>query len=84
MSRDEKQTGCLFVLLQGFCCFISVPAAVVNLTLSNTGTTHLNITWSPAPGDVDHYEVRHLSSAVLFQCKGKLTDLPVLPGDTAL
>ncbi|XP_037551667.1 receptor-type tyrosine-protein phosphatase beta, partial [Nematolebias whitei] len=35
----------------------TLPAAVSNLSLGNTGTTHLNITWSPAPGDVDHYEV---------------------------
>ncbi|KAM9846095.1 receptor-type tyrosine-protein phosphatase beta [Aulostomus maculatus] len=31
-------------------------AAVVNLSLSYTGTD-LAVTWSPAPGDVDHYEV---------------------------
>uniref|UniRef100_A0A3Q0RGW8 protein-tyrosine-phosphatase n=1 Tax=Amphilophus citrinellus TaxID=61819 RepID=A0A3Q0RGW8_AMPCI len=33
------------------------PAAVRNLLLSNAGTDELNITWSPAPGDVDYYEV---------------------------
>ncbi|XP_030575933.1 receptor-type tyrosine-protein phosphatase beta [Archocentrus centrarchus] len=33
------------------------PAAVRNLLLSNVGTDELNITWSPAPGDVDYYEV---------------------------
>uniref|UniRef100_A0A3P8P794 protein-tyrosine-phosphatase n=1 Tax=Astatotilapia calliptera TaxID=8154 RepID=A0A3P8P794_ASTCA len=33
------------------------PAAVQNLLLSNAGTDKLNITWSPAPGDVDYYEV---------------------------
>ncbi|XP_053718746.1 receptor-type tyrosine-protein phosphatase beta [Synchiropus splendidus] len=33
------------------------PAAVTNLTLSNAGTSDLTITWSPAAGDVDHYEV---------------------------
>lgn len=38
-----------------FC--ILVPAAVQNLLLSNAGTDELNVTWSPAPGDVDYYEV---------------------------
>ncbi|XP_068590186.1 receptor-type tyrosine-protein phosphatase beta [Cebidichthys violaceus] len=33
------------------------PAAVGNLSLINVGTGDLSITWSPAPGDVDHYEV---------------------------
>ncbi|CAJ1054300.1 receptor-type tyrosine-protein phosphatase beta-like [Xyrichtys novacula] len=33
------------------------PAAVRNLSLSNAGTGDLTVTWSPAPGDVDHYEV---------------------------
>ncbi|XP_076015968.1 receptor-type tyrosine-protein phosphatase beta [Genypterus blacodes] len=33
------------------------PAAVDNLLLSNARTGDLNVTWSPAPGDVDHYEV---------------------------
>ncbi|XP_047431012.1 receptor-type tyrosine-protein phosphatase beta [Mugil cephalus] len=33
------------------------PAAVRNLSLGNAGTGDLNVTWSPAPGDVDHYEV---------------------------
>ncbi|KAM3588202.1 uncharacterized protein V6R79_023919 [Siganus canaliculatus] len=33
------------------------PAAVGNLSLSNAGTGDLTVTWSPAPGDVDHYEV---------------------------
>ncbi|KAM6895658.1 receptor-type tyrosine-protein phosphatase beta [Xenentodon cancila] len=35
----------------------TIPAAVGNLSLGNTGTADLNVTWSPAPGDVDHYEV---------------------------
>ncbi|XP_041833313.1 receptor-type tyrosine-protein phosphatase beta [Melanotaenia boesemani] len=35
----------------------TLPAAVSNLLLGNAGTSHLNITWSPASGDVDHYEV---------------------------
>ncbi|XP_059181909.1 receptor-type tyrosine-protein phosphatase beta-like [Centropristis striata] len=33
------------------------PAAVGNLSLSDAGTGDLTVTWSPAPGDVDHYEV---------------------------
>uniref|UniRef100_A0A671WGJ5 protein-tyrosine-phosphatase n=1 Tax=Sparus aurata TaxID=8175 RepID=A0A671WGJ5_SPAAU len=33
------------------------PAAVGNLRLDNAGTGDLTVTWSPAPGDVDHYEV---------------------------
>uniref|UniRef100_UPI0037E94D6D receptor-type tyrosine-protein phosphatase beta n=1 Tax=Semicossyphus pulcher TaxID=241346 RepID=UPI0037E94D6D len=33
------------------------PAAVGNLSLGNAGTGNLTVTWSPAPGDVDHYEV---------------------------
>ncbi|KAM9327847.1 receptor-type tyrosine-protein phosphatase beta [Pholidichthys leucotaenia] len=33
------------------------PAAVHNLLLSSSGTNDLNVTWSPAPGDMDHYEV---------------------------
>ncbi|XP_058481071.1 receptor-type tyrosine-protein phosphatase beta [Solea solea] len=33
------------------------PAAVKNLSLSNAGIGDLTVTWSPAPGDVDHYEV---------------------------
>ncbi|XP_071391582.1 receptor-type tyrosine-protein phosphatase beta-like, partial [Centroberyx affinis] len=33
------------------------PAAVGNLSLGNAGTGDLTVTWSPAPGDVDHYEV---------------------------
>ncbi|XP_015818255.3 receptor-type tyrosine-protein phosphatase beta [Nothobranchius furzeri] len=35
----------------------TLPAAVGNLLLSNAGTADLNVTWSPAPGDLDHYEV---------------------------
>lgn len=38
-------------------CVSSVPAAVANLSLSNAGTGDLTVTWSPAPGDVEHYEV---------------------------
>ncbi|XP_077400603.1 receptor-type tyrosine-protein phosphatase beta isoform X2 [Vanacampus margaritifer] len=33
------------------------PASVSNLSLSNAGSADLTVTWSPAPGDVDHYEV---------------------------
>ncbi|XP_041636404.1 receptor-type tyrosine-protein phosphatase beta [Cheilinus undulatus] len=35
----------------------TLPAAVGNLSLSNAGTSDLTVTWNPAPGDVDHYEV---------------------------
>uniref|UniRef100_A0A669E461 protein-tyrosine-phosphatase n=1 Tax=Oreochromis niloticus TaxID=8128 RepID=A0A669E461_ORENI len=35
----------------------TLPAAVQNLLLSNAGINELNVTWSPAPGDVDYYEV---------------------------
>ncbi|XP_047245590.1 receptor-type tyrosine-protein phosphatase beta isoform X2 [Girardinichthys multiradiatus] len=35
----------------------TLPAAVRNLSVRNTGTADLNVTWSPALGDVDHYEV---------------------------
>ncbi|XP_072233128.1 receptor-type tyrosine-protein phosphatase beta [Leuresthes tenuis] len=35
----------------------TLPAAVSGLSLGNTGTADLNVTWGPAPGDVDHYEV---------------------------
>ncbi|XP_017294772.1 receptor-type tyrosine-protein phosphatase beta isoform X2 [Kryptolebias marmoratus] len=35
----------------------TLPAAVSNLSLGNSRTADLNITWSPAPGDMDHYEV---------------------------
>ncbi|KAG7218953.1 hypothetical protein INR49_019400 [Caranx melampygus] len=34
----------------------TLPAAVGNLSLGNAGTSDLTVTWSPAPGDVDHYE----------------------------
>ncbi|XP_065807376.1 receptor-type tyrosine-protein phosphatase beta isoform X1 [Labrus bergylta] len=33
------------------------PAAVGNLSVVIAGTGDLTVTWSPAPGDVDHYEV---------------------------
>ncbi|KAM9335025.1 receptor-type tyrosine-protein phosphatase beta [Symphorus nematophorus] len=33
------------------------PAAVGNLLLGDAGTGDLTVTWSPAPGDMDHYEV---------------------------
>uniref|UniRef100_A0A3B3TNW6 protein-tyrosine-phosphatase n=1 Tax=Poecilia latipinna TaxID=48699 RepID=A0A3B3TNW6_9TELE len=35
----------------------TLPAAVKNLSVKNEGTAELNVTWSPALGDVDHYEV---------------------------
>lgn len=40
----------------------SVPAAVRSLTLAGRGTEDLRVTWSAAPGDVDHYEVQLLFS----------------------
>ncbi|XP_061524236.1 receptor-type tyrosine-protein phosphatase beta isoform X2 [Phycodurus eques] len=33
------------------------PASVANLSLSNAGPGDLTVTWSPARGDVEHYEV---------------------------
>lgn len=33
------------------------PAAAGNLSVVDAGTDHLTVTWSRAPGDVDHYEV---------------------------
>ncbi|XP_035981236.1 LOW QUALITY PROTEIN: receptor-type tyrosine-protein phosphatase beta [Fundulus heteroclitus] len=36
------------------------PAAVRSLTLAGRGTEDLRVTWSAAPGDVDHYEVQLL------------------------
>ncbi|XP_077956952.1 receptor-type tyrosine-protein phosphatase beta isoform X2 [Gasterosteus aculeatus] len=40
------------------------PAAVGNLSLGNEGTGELTVAWSPAPGDVDHYEVTLLFNDV--------------------
>uniref|UniRef100_A0A8C1Y731 protein-tyrosine-phosphatase n=1 Tax=Cyprinus carpio TaxID=7962 RepID=A0A8C1Y731_CYPCA len=39
---------------------LSVPAGVWNLTLADSGTEDLLVTWVSAPGDVDHYEVQLL------------------------
>ncbi|XP_010765714.1 receptor-type tyrosine-protein phosphatase beta-like, partial [Notothenia coriiceps] len=39
------------------------PAAVGNLSLVEAGTFDLTVTWSPAPGDVDHYEVRGINTS---------------------
>ncbi|XP_029289713.1 receptor-type tyrosine-protein phosphatase beta [Cottoperca gobio] len=36
------------------------PAAVRSLALARQGTEDLRVIWSPAPGDVDHYEVQLL------------------------
>ncbi|XP_028841953.1 receptor-type tyrosine-protein phosphatase beta isoform X2 [Denticeps clupeoides] len=36
------------------------PAAVRSLTLAGQGTEELRVTWAPALGDVDHYEVQLL------------------------
>lgn len=44
-----------------FSCPI-VPAAVRSLVLTGSDTDRLNVTWSAAPGDVDHYEVQLLFS----------------------
>lgn len=38
----------------------TVPAAVHSLALAGGGTEDLRVTWSAAPGDVDHYEVQLL------------------------
>lgn len=38
--------------------YIAVPGAVGNLSLMDSGTTFLRVTWSPAPGDVENYEVQ--------------------------
>ncbi|XP_077565723.1 receptor-type tyrosine-protein phosphatase beta [Stigmatopora nigra] len=33
------------------------PSAVANLSVVDAGSSDLTVIWSPAPGDVDHYEV---------------------------
>uniref|UniRef100_A0A7N8WT85 protein-tyrosine-phosphatase n=1 Tax=Mastacembelus armatus TaxID=205130 RepID=A0A7N8WT85_9TELE len=38
----------------------TVPAAVRSLVLAGQGTEDLRVTWSAAPGDLDHYEVQLL------------------------
>ncbi|KAG7468893.1 receptor-type tyrosine-protein phosphatase beta-like isoform X1 [Solea senegalensis] len=38
------------------------PATVRSLALAGRGTEELKVTWWPAPGDVDHYEVQLLFS----------------------
>lgn len=38
----------------------AVPAAVRFLVLAGRGTEDLRVTWSAAPGDIDHYEVQLL------------------------
>ncbi|XP_063072922.1 receptor-type tyrosine-protein phosphatase beta-like isoform X2 [Engraulis encrasicolus] len=38
----------------------TLPAAVQSLALAGSSTEELWVTWSPAPGDVDHYEVQLL------------------------
>ncbi|XP_073687858.1 receptor-type tyrosine-protein phosphatase beta-like [Garra rufa] len=38
----------------------TLPAGVRNLTLTDSGTEDLLVTWVSAPGDVDHYEVQLL------------------------
>ncbi|XP_073725516.1 receptor-type tyrosine-protein phosphatase beta [Misgurnus anguillicaudatus] len=44
------------------------PGAVRNLSLLDSGTTFLRVTWTPAPGDVEYYEVQIIHN-----------DTPVLP-----
>lgn len=43
-------------------CFglLIVPAGVRNLSLADSSTEDLLVTWLSAPGDVDHYEVQLL------------------------
>ncbi|XP_056308714.1 receptor-type tyrosine-protein phosphatase beta-like, partial [Danio aesculapii] len=38
----------------------TLPAGVQNLSLADSGTEDLLVTWASAPGDVDHYEVQLL------------------------
>lgn len=38
----------------------TLPARVQNLSLADSGTEDLLVTWASAPGDVDHYEVQLL------------------------
>ncbi|XP_067292264.1 receptor-type tyrosine-protein phosphatase beta-like [Pseudorasbora parva] len=38
----------------------TLPAGVWNLSLADSGTEDLLVTWLPPPGDVDHYEVQLL------------------------
>uniref|UniRef100_A0A8C1EDH2 protein-tyrosine-phosphatase n=1 Tax=Cyprinus carpio carpio TaxID=630221 RepID=A0A8C1EDH2_CYPCA len=62
-SVDEFTVLCVFFCL--YCslllsCSLSVPAGVQNLTLADSGTEDLLVTWVSAPGDVDHYEVQLL------------------------
>uniref|UniRef100_A0A7N8WUF7 protein-tyrosine-phosphatase n=1 Tax=Mastacembelus armatus TaxID=205130 RepID=A0A7N8WUF7_9TELE len=42
------------------CSVLAVPAAVRSLVLAGQGTEDLRVTWSAAPGDLDHYEVQLL------------------------
>ncbi|XP_072310010.1 receptor-type tyrosine-protein phosphatase beta [Eucyclogobius newberryi] len=43
------------------------PAAVGNLCVVTAGTKDLNVSWSSAPGDVDHYEVTlHFNDTQVF------------------
>uniref|UniRef100_A0A672YI87 protein-tyrosine-phosphatase n=1 Tax=Sphaeramia orbicularis TaxID=375764 RepID=A0A672YI87_9TELE len=39
---------------------MTLPAVVQSLTLSGQGTEDLRVSWTAAPGDVDHYEVQLL------------------------
>ncbi|MEQ2172241.1 hypothetical protein GOODEAATRI_019088, partial [Goodea atripinnis] len=53
--KERNLAACGVGFFSPMVCF-SVPAAVRNLSVRNTGTADLNVTWSPALGDVDHYE----------------------------
>uniref|UniRef100_A0A6Q2WTR2 protein-tyrosine-phosphatase n=1 Tax=Esox lucius TaxID=8010 RepID=A0A6Q2WTR2_ESOLU len=54
VGNYPHEPGCPMVL------WFSVPAAVQKLSLGDSGTGDLVVTWSPALGDVDHYEIQVL------------------------
>lgn len=65
----------------------SVPAAVRALTLAQSGTTDLRVTWAAAAGDVDHYEVQILCNDTSVFSAEKLSNtarqhhfFPLSPG----
>ncbi|MEQ2210290.1 hypothetical protein XENOCAPTIV_011102, partial [Xenoophorus captivus] len=63
--KERNLAACGVGFFSPMVCF-SVPAAVRNLSVRNTGTADLNVTWSPALGDVDHYEVRSDSFTIFI------------------
>lgn len=67
--EERKRPGGGFNFLNWWFVFL-VPAAVRNLSVSNAGTAALNVTWSAALGDVDHYEVRfnQRNNEEMFPC----------------